>query len=64
MLTLAILMFRGSPASIFAGDNLFLRHFADRKAGIPYGVALGIAGLIVYPETALMQWAMAQLAAI
>jgi prepilin peptidase CpaA len=61
LLTLAILMFRGSPVSIFAGNNLFLRHFADKKVGIPYGVALGAAGLIVYPDTAPMQWALAQL---
>jgi prepilin peptidase CpaA len=63
LLTLAILAFRNSPTSIFAGRNMFLRHFADEKAGIPYGVALGVAGLVVYPETALMQWVLAQFAA-
>ncbi len=61
MLTLAILYFRKSPVSWFAGENLLLRHFADQKAGVPYGVALGAAGLIVYPETALMQWAFERL---
>jgi len=61
LLTLAILWFRGSAVSIVAGRNMFLRHFADRKAGIPYGVALGAAGLLVYPETPLMQWALARL---
>lgn len=62
LLTLAILAFRGSPVSTVAYQNVFLRHFADQKAGIPYGVALGIAGLMVYPETPLMQWALAHLA--
>lgn len=60
VLTLAILGFRSSPASVLAGRSVFLRHFANEKAGIPYGVALGAAGLLVYPETALMHWAMAQ----
>jgi prepilin peptidase CpaA len=63
LLTLAILLYRKSPASVFTGHNMFLRHFADEKAGIPYGVALGVAGLVTYPETALMQWALAQVAA-
>ena len=35
---------------------------ADRNVGVPYGIALGIAGLMTFPETALMQWAMAQAA--
>jgi len=64
LLTLAILWFRGSPVSTLAGQNLFLRHFADHKAGIPYGVALGAAGLLAYPGTPLMQWAMARLSGL
>lgn len=64
VLTLAILAYRKSPASVFTGHNMFLRHFADEKAGIPYGIALGIAGLITYPDTALMQWALARFAAL
>jgi prepilin peptidase CpaA len=63
LLTLAILKYRSSPVSVLTGRNLFLRHFADEKTGIPYGVALGVAGLLVYPETALMQWALASFAA-
>ena len=63
-LTIAILYFRNSVIADVAGGNTFLRHFADRKAGIPYGIALGIAGLIVYPDTIPMQWAIAQLAAV
>ena len=63
VLTIAILAFRKSPTSLFAGRNMFLRHFADEKAGIPYGIALGIAGLVAYPETALMQWVLERVAA-
>ena len=62
-LTLLILAYRKSPLSIFTGGNLLLRHFANEKVGIPYGVALGAAGLMVYPATPLMQWALARLAA-
>ena len=57
-LTLAILAFRGSPVSWYAGRNMFLRHFADSSAGVPYGVALGVAGLMVFPNTALFMWVM------
>ena len=62
-LTLFLLAYRKSPLSVFTGGNMFLRHFADEKAGIPYGVALGVAGLMVYPSTPLMQWALSRLAA-
>ena len=62
VLTLAILLFRSSPVSWYAGRNVLLRNFADQRAGIPYGVALGAAGLLVYPETALMQWLLERLA--
>jgi len=63
MLTMLILYYRGSDISILTGHHLFLRHFADRKAGIPYGIALGLSGLLVYPATPLMGWAMQRLAA-
>lgn len=61
-LTLLIIFFRGSPMAVFSSNNLFLRHFADEKAGIPYGIALGIAGLMTYPQTELVHWAIAQVA--
>lgn len=61
VMTLLIIVYRSSPLSMLTGNNIFLRHFADQKAGIPYGVALGIGGLITYPATPLMQWALARL---
>lgn len=64
LLTVMVMIYRGSALSVFTGGNLFLRHFADRKVGIPYGVALGLAGLIVYPSTPLMQWALERLTTI
>jgi len=60
-LTLLILIYRKSPLSVYTGGNLLLRHFANEKVGVPYGVALGVAGLMIYPSTPLMQWALARL---
>ena len=52
VLTLLILSYRKSPLADMTGQNMFLRHFADRKAGIPYGIALGLGGLVTYPGLA------------
>lgn len=57
LLTILLLMYRGSVLATFTGDNLFMKNFADSKKGVPYGIALGISGLLVYPSTALVQWA-------
>ncbi|BCG97721.1 A24 family peptidase [Mesorhizobium sp. 131-2-1] len=62
LLTLAILAYRKSPLAAFTGHNPFLRHFADEANGVPYGIALGIGGLLVYPDSPLMVWALARLA--
>jgi prepilin peptidase CpaA len=62
VLTLAILSYRGSPLAVVTSGNLFLRNFADPKVGIPYAIALGAAGLLVFPETPLMIWALGQFA--
>ena len=53
VLTLLILSYRKSPLADLTGRNMFLRHFADRKAGIPYGLALGLGGLMTYPDSPL-----------
>ncbi|MCG6114372.1 MAG: prepilin peptidase [Mesorhizobium sp.] len=63
VLTILIIIYRRSPLSTITGNNMFLRHFADEKVGVPYGVALGAAGLLVYPSTPIAAWAMAGLAA-
>jgi len=60
--TLILLSYRKSPLAVYTGHNMFLRHFADAKAGIPYGVALGVGGLMTYPESPLMVWALERLA--
>lgn len=63
LLTVAILVYRGSPLAVYTGQNMFLRNFADAKGGIPYGIALGLGGLVTYPGSPLVIWALAQLSA-
>lgn len=63
LLTLAIVSYRGSALAVYTGRNMFLRHLADGKGGIPYGIALGIGGLVTYPASPLMVWALGRLAA-
>jgi prepilin peptidase CpaA len=60
-LTVATILFRKSPLSTIHGQNIFLRHLSDEKTGIPYGVALGAAGLLVFPKAPLFVSALAQL---
>ena len=62
VLTIAILSFRASALSVYTGRNLFLRNFTDAQKGVPYGIALGAGGLLAYPASPLMVWALGQLA--
>jgi prepilin peptidase CpaA len=62
LLTLAILLYRKSPLATYTSHNPVLRHFADETNGVPYGIALGIGGLLTYPDSPLMEWALARLA--
>ena len=63
-LTLGILHYRGSAFEVYTGGNIFMRNFADRTKGVPYGIALGIGGLIVFPESPLARWALAHIAGL
>ena len=62
VLTLLILSLRNSGLAVLAGRNLFLRNLCGESAGVPYGIALGIGGLLTYPESPLMVWALERLA--
>lgn len=61
MLTLAILAYRKSPLPVLAGNVAFLNRMANDKEGIPYGIALGLGGLIIYPESEIVGLALARL---
>lgn len=62
VLTLAILSYRGSVLAAYTGHNRFLRHLSDRSVGVPYGIALGVGGLVTYPQSPLMAWALTAMA--
>lgn len=62
LLTLFTILFRNSAFATMHGRNMFLRHLSDQGAGIPYGVALGAAGLLVFPKSPVMLAALQQLA--
>jgi len=61
-LTLFILAFRNSGLAQIAGRNPFLRNLGGTD-GVPYGIALGLGGLVAYPQSPLMAWALERLAA-
>lgn len=55
LLTLAILQARAFPLPRFALSVGWLTRLHDRREGIPYGIALALGGLAVFPQTAI--WA-------
>src|SRR5437868_2327917 len=50
-LTLALLQFRQWPLPWSLAGQAWLLRLHDRQTGIPYGVALAIGALLIYPET-------------
>jgi prepilin peptidase CpaA len=51
LLTLAILSLRGWPLPSFALRWTWLSRLHDRACGVPYGIALAGAALVVYPHS-------------
>lgn len=51
MLTLAILLFRQWPLQPFMMSQPWIERLHDKKTGIPYGVALAIGAMLIYPDT-------------
>ena len=54
VLTLALLLFSNVPFPKMLESQKWLKRLHDLKHGIPYGVALGTAGLVIFPQTAWM----------
>lgn len=50
-LTLLILTFRKLPLPLTLENQGWIAHLHDRRTGIPYGIALAAAGLVIYPDT-------------
>jgi prepilin peptidase CpaA len=63
LMTLMIIIFRKSALATFHGRNMFLRHLSDESTGIPYGIALGAAGLLIFPHSPVVVAALQRLAA-
>ena len=54
-LTLALLQFRAFPIPRFLIGREWAERLHEPNGGVPYGIALAAAALIVYPETMWMQ---------
>jgi prepilin peptidase CpaA len=52
-LTLLILALRRYPLPDWLRRHRWIDRLHDTKSGVPYGITLAIAGLLVYPETAI-----------
>lgn len=61
LLTLGFLLMRAREDMLLATRIPLPAHFLDRSAGIPYGIAIGIAGFICYPQSPLMAFAFERL---
>jgi prepilin peptidase CpaA len=57
LLTVGLLMARARPLPAILAQHPGIARLHDRETGVPYGIALAVAGLIEYPHTVL--WATA-----
>ena len=63
VLTIFLLIWRNSFYAQYAGARFEFMHRLGRKdVGIPYGIALGLAGLAVAPSLPLINWAILNVA--
>jgi prepilin peptidase CpaA len=53
-LTLAILAVRKHPLPAFAVKQAWIMRLHDKKSGVPYGIALGLTALIIWPYSSLV----------
>ncbi len=58
-LTLLILALRRHPLPSWLSRHEWLDRLHDPKTGVPYGIALAIAAILVYPQTAIFTRLMA-----
>ena len=54
-LTLLLLQFRQWPLPVSFAGQLWLARLHAKETGIPYGIALAIGALMIYPETEWMK---------
>ncbi|MBL8589349.1 MAG: prepilin peptidase [Methylobacteriaceae bacterium] len=58
-LTLLIVFLRKHPAPRWAIESDWMSRLHDNRNGVPYGIALAAAGLMLYPQTAVWTAAVA-----
>jgi prepilin peptidase CpaA len=54
-LTLLLLQFRALPLPAMLATQEWVQRLHRKDGGVPYGIALAAAALIVYPDTAWMK---------
>ena len=54
-LTLLILWFRRYPLPGWLAKHKWLDRLHDTKSGVPYGISLAIAAILVYPDTPIFK---------
>ena len=54
-LTLIILALRSLPLTPFLARYRWLERLHDKKSGVPYGIALALAGMLVYTNTIIFE---------
>jgi prepilin peptidase CpaA len=59
LLSIAIILFRTVPLPSFTLRWTWLSRLHDRSSGVPYGVALAGAALVVYPQTLIWRGVLA-----
>jgi prepilin peptidase CpaA len=55
LLTLAVMRFRLMPLPALLADQEWAKRLHRMDAGVPYGIALALAALTIYPDTAWMK---------
>ncbi|MBU1334709.1 MAG: prepilin peptidase [Alphaproteobacteria bacterium] len=55
VLTLLILALRNVPLTPFLARFRWLERLHDRKSGVPYGIALALAGLLTYTNSTIFE---------
>ncbi|MCR9137125.1 MAG: prepilin peptidase [Alphaproteobacteria bacterium] len=61
LLTLMILLARSDRFSVVVNRVGIISHLTDSKLGVPYGVAIAVAGFICFPASSMVQYALAHL---
>jgi prepilin peptidase CpaA len=54
-LTLVILLLRRLPLTPFIARHAWLERLHNAKSGVPYGIALAVAGLLTYSNSAIYE---------